>query len=419
VRTGAALLAAALYAGAQPQPPPSDPSDLINTLLGSLLGFREMSGPELQGEVAEVGGVAFRAHVPVDFMTRAEMVRYLEEVLDSEYPPARAAADERTLVAFDLLPRGADLRRLRAKLLQENIAGFYDERPGRKRLYAVSGDRRFTPANQLVLAHELRHALQDQYMSIHSLLPDSVGDFDDRRIALLSLLEGDATLVMERFLVRRLPGVEQDALDTSGMTLPTPDMPGAPAVLRDQLVLPYLAGRDFVRSLWRGGGWDAVRSAWSRPPESTEQVLHPAKYLEREAPRPVEIAYAPGAARLLNEGILGEVLATTLLESEGGAAATAGWGGDRFRVWDVSGRTLLVWRSVWDSAEDAREFHQALLARFRRVHGEGTTRPGYAVFGAQGWRFAVGEEGGAVSLVSSDDAAALEAALQAGTRRGD
>ena len=47
------------------EPPPVDPSDLINTLLGGLLGFKDITGPELQTEVAEVGGIPFRSDVPL------------------------------------------------------------------------------------------------------------------------------------------------------------------------------------------------------------------------------------------------------------------------------------------------------------------------------------------------------------------
>ena len=42
-------------------------------------------------------------------MTRAELSRYLAELLDSEYPAHRAEADQRTLMALDLLPRGTAL----------------------------------------------------------------------------------------------------------------------------------------------------------------------------------------------------------------------------------------------------------------------------------------------------------------------
>jgi hypothetical protein len=409
-----AILLAVFFAAAPPEPPSgAEAADIVNTLLAALGGFRELSGPELQKEVAEAGGVPFRADVPLDFLSRDALAAYLREVLDTEYPPARAAAEERTLVALDLLPPRTELRRLRARLLEENVAGFYDERPGRKRLFAVSDERTLTPANQLVLAHELRHALQDQYADVHGLLPSSIGDFDDRRLAYLSLLEGDATLVMERFLLRRLPGVPDSLGDMGGLALPPNALPGVPPVLQDQLVLPYLFGRDFARAVLERGGWDALRDAWGRPPASTEQVLHPEKYFAGEAPRPQETPYAPPAAPVVNEGVLGEMLTRTLL-GEGAEAAAAGWGGDRYRVFDVSGRTLLVWASGWDTAADAREFAQAARARFQARHGAPRSERGFDVFTSGSWRFALAEHpSGLVLLVSSDDAAALHAALVA------
>ncbi|HVR72509.1 MAG TPA: hypothetical protein VMT87_16865, partial [Vicinamibacteria bacterium] len=375
------LLLAAFLAAAPPAAPQtaSEATDLINTLLAGLGGFRDLTGRELQDEVAEAGGVPFRSDVPLDFLSRSALAAYVQDVLDTEYPPGRADADERTLVALDLLPPRSDLRRLRARLLEENVAGFYDERPGRKRLYAVSDDRTFTPANQLVLAHELRHALQDQYADVHGTLTASIGDFDDRRMAYLSLLEGDATLVMERFLLRRLPGAPEALGDLGGFSLPPITMPGVPTVLQDQLVLPYLAGRDFARALWRRGGWDAVRAAWSRPPASTEQVLHPEKYFAGEAPRPPAPAYAPPGGRLVSESVLGEMFTRTLL-GEGSDAAAAGWGGDLVRVYDVSGRTLLVWTSGWDTPADAGEFAGAARARFRARHGAPSPAGGFDVF---------------------------------------
>lgn len=409
----ALVLAAALLAlPAQAQQTQEEASDLLNALLSGLLGFRELSDAELQDEVAEIGGVAFRSRVPLDYLGKEDLTRYLREVFDSEYPRERAAADERTLAAFDLLPAGTDLRALRARLLEENIAGFYDERPGRRRLYAVSRDRRLTPANQVVLAHELRHALQDQYAEVHELLPEAVGDYDDRRLALLSLLEGDATLVMERFVARRLPGGDTNSTDLSALTTPEAALPGVPDVVRDQLVLPYLLGHDFARALWQSGGWDVVRGAWNRPPESTEQVLHPAKFLEREHPLDVAAGYEPPTGRLVSEGVLGELLIRTLL-GEGSEPAAAGWGGDRYRVWDVSGRTLLVWRSRWDTPEDAGEFLEAAGARFARSHGTGRAEGDWTLFALGTSTIALALRQGTVTLVSADDGAVLEAALRA------
>jgi hypothetical protein len=409
----AARLATPAAAGAQDAPPHA--SELLDSLLGGLLGFPERTGPELQKEVEKAGGVRFRRDVPVAFMGRAELDRFLQELFDAEYPPARARIDERTLVAFDLLAPGTDLRAVRRKLLQENIVGFYDERPGRKQLYAVSESRHFGPTNQIILVHELRHALQDQHVDLRAQIPDSVSDYDDRRLAWMSLLEGDATLVMERFLLADFTSGEE-GFDASGLALPgLGDDTGAPPVVRDQLVQPYFVGRELAGAIWKRGGADALRAAWDRPPRSTEQALHAEKYFADERPSPVAAPAGPRGARVIGEGVLGEVLIRTLLD--GAEEAAAGWGGDAYRLFDTGAGTLCAWRTVWDRPADAREFLAALSARFARHQGPARPRGRVSEYGTGRWHFAIGEEGGAVLLVSSDDPQAFGAVVPSLTSR--
>jgi hypothetical protein len=108
-----------------------------------------------------------------------------------------------------------------------------------------------------------------------------------------------------------------------------------------------------------------------------EQVLHPEKYLDR-VDEPVEVAL-PEVGRAMPdfEGTLGEFLIRVLLRAgpagESAATAAAGWGGDRYAVLGADGGSYrLVWRSVWDSESDAREFRDALKAYVdQRFVGEG------------------------------------------------
>jgi hypothetical protein len=403
------LVLALLVAGgvAAQEPPPPDPSELLDALLSALLGEQDGGTPEaLQERVAEVGGVPFREAVPLNYLDPAELEGYLRRLVDVEYPESLAAADQRTLVAFDLLPSDTDLRGVRTRLLLENVIGFYDDRPSEKRLFAVSRTRQLTPTNRIVLVHELRHALQDQHANLHGVLPRSIGDFDDRRLAFMSVLEGDATLVMMRYLAELLP-VGGEAIEEA--TLPTPAVEGAPPVLRDQLVRPYVDGLALARAMHSRGGWGALREAWSRPPPSTEQVLHPEKLFAGESPREVVVSWAPREGRQLAEGVLGELLTGTLLGGDG--PASAGWGGDSYRAWDVDGRTLMVWKSVWDTPADEAEFRDALLARFEATHGPSVQKAAFRVFTRTPWRVAVGGPSGAVVLVSSDAPAPFESAL--------
>jgi hypothetical protein len=383
----------------------------IETLLERLLGLGEISSSELQCLVEDAGGIFFRSPVEIDFLSNDGLKAYLREVLESEYPPERAEADARMLTAFDLLEAGTDLAALRLRLLEQNIAGFYDERPNRRRLYAVSEDRSLTPMNQLILSHELRHALQDQYVRVHDLLPEEIGDFDDRRLALMALLEGDATFVMAKFLTRRLAQAHEAAPDVSDFTMPVVAMPGAPDVVRDQMELPYSMGLPFVRDLWRRGGWDAVKAAWAHPPDSTAEVLHgdedPARH---RGPMPGS-AYRPKGGRRLIDGVLGEAFSRTLLR--GADEAAAGWAGDRFEVWDESGRTLLIWHSRWRDDGHAKSFRAALAARYARSHAAAGTEHDWSVLRKAGWTVAHTRRGADVWLISSDDRGDLKRALRA------
>jgi hypothetical protein len=388
----------------------------VNAALAGLAGFRDVDEDGLRREAAEVGGLAFRARVPIAFLSPAELESYLAELFESEYPEARASAEERLLLAFGLLEQGG-LREARRRLLLDNVVGFYDERPGRQRLYAVSADRSLSPANQLVLVHELRHALQDQHLAIHERLGDGVSDFDDRRLALLSLLEGDATLVMERYLLRRI-AAGRDATPAESalgraLSQPELELPGVPRVLRDQLLEPYLAGLAFVRRLVETGGEDGLRLAWQRPPVSTEQVLHPEKYAAGEAPRDVAHRIpAPAGGRLLLEGVLGELLARSLL-GEAEASAAAGWGGDAYRLYEVPGGSLLAWRSEWDSERDAREFEAALRARLAATHGAEREAGGLAEYRGVRFRVALRRSADALELIAGDEPTAFAAARAA------
>ena len=105
----ALLMAIAPGASAQTPPAGSDKTgevtDLVNALLGSLMGGAEVTGASLQAEVAEAGGVPFKRDVPLAFIGREELARYLKELIDSEYPTGRARSDERLL--FGLRPAAA------------------------------------------------------------------------------------------------------------------------------------------------------------------------------------------------------------------------------------------------------------------------------------------------------------------------
>jgi hypothetical protein len=137
-----------------------------------------------------------------------------------------------------------------------------------------------------------------------------------------------------------------------------------------------------------GGEWTVVDAALrSRPPASTEQVMHPQAYLEVEQPVRVSLARPVAALgdgwRELRAGTLGEWLTARLLARAGGTSsgdAAAGWGGDRYALLGRGDERALIARWTWDSRKDADEFAAALDA----WGGEGL--PDSTPAGAGAWR---------------------------------
>jgi hypothetical protein len=295
--------------------------------------------------------------LPVPVKVSGEVARRegLED-LDRSYPAARRHADETILRRLGLIDPGVDLRKVSASLYGEGgVAGYYD--PRSKKLRIVTGAATGTRVLQEVtLAHELTHALEDQRFG---LSPEE-GTNDDRALARLALIEGSATVVMERYLLRyfsaeeALAGVLGSAFSTG---------PDLPPFLQAQLLFPYTGGMTFVQELLNraGGRWTLVDLAdRTRPPDSTEQVLHPDKYLRVEEPLPVALDVRLGADwRRAAAGVWGEWATGELV----GSRAAAGWGGDRYELWQGKGGDVLAMRWRWDTRRDAREFLAAARSR--------------------------------------------------------
>jgi len=155
------------------------------------------------------------------------------------------------------------------------------------------------------------------------------------------------------------PGLGGDSLDR------------APLAIREGLLFPYRAGFGFIAALRRRQPWTAVDAAFARPPQSTEQILHPERYLADDAPIAVE-ARAPAVLRgfsIAHSTVWGELGFALWLRSHGvdehaANQAAAGWGGDRAIVLARPGdrrpdRAVAILRTEWDSEVDAIEAAEA------------------------------------------------------------
>jgi hypothetical protein len=367
----------------------------------------------VQRAVTELRGLSFKRKVPVTVESPERLSRRLLRIQAAELDEAGLRRQGRAMELLGQLPPGSDLARLLNRVRAESALGFY--LPGRApkgRLY-VGSTRGLDPFARYVLAHELTHAATDQHYDLTRTdrLAAATGR-EDELAAYSALLEGDASLVMQRYVLERLTPAEQADLALAAARRGNQGRQDAPPVLRESLLFPYQEGLRFVRTLYQRGGWAAVDRAYRDPPTSTEQVLHPERYLgDRDQPRTVAVpdlsgrlgaGWRPGA-----EVGFGEFDARLLLQGElavaAAEAAAAGWDGGRLRTFQRGDATALALRTVWDSGAEAEQFCAAMRgwagARFGAA-----TRSGPALsFTGAGQRAALVCRGPRVAWLSAPD----------------
>lgn len=327
--------------------------------------FVRSSDPELRETVAELlpdvarrSGLELVRPVRVERRSREELVDFLTAKLDEELPPEEEAWTIRAYALLGMVPADLDLRALLLSVYTEQVAGFYD--PDASALFVMDDQ----PMASLVplLVHELVHAVQDQAADLDSLTDKSRGN--DRQAAAQAAIEGHATLVMFEQMMEMAQGSPVDLTELpsvaaqlrpalESMQAQYPALGGAPRVIRESVLFPYLEGASFVQSLWSSDDGRRIAPFGPFLPESTEQIFDPTSFLdERDEPTPVRLEVETEA---LYDNTLGEletrIFLGELLGNDAEVAAD-GWDGDHYVLTDGG----LAWGSVWDATADRDRF---------------------------------------------------------------
>jgi hypothetical protein len=324
--------------------------------------------------VERAADMKFRTPPRVSMRSREQVRAYLAAKLDAELPESRARGMEAAYRLFGLLPDSVRLRPLLLDLLSEQVIGYYDADSAR--LFAASG----SPRDQLrlVMAHEMVHALQGQYLPLDSIFHDLHSN--DRLTAAQAILEGQATVASINIYTRDAGrSADDDFWTVYGDQIreqqsSMPVFSRAPLVVREGLIFPYVAGAEFMHWWMTRSGHADTLPYGPRMPASTEQVLHPDRYARGDAPLDIVI---DTSGPVLHEDVLGEMETRVLLTQLAGRTRpdelpAVGWGGDRYRVTSTPDGPALVWYLLFDDAASA--------ARFVRSAGTGlstTGRPNY------------------------------------------
>jgi len=344
---------------------------------------------DLMVTVSKIRGLNFKHHITKKVTNQNEVRSIMLKELQDPDNMSKLDGEGKMLIKMGLLPKSFDYRKFLVDLYVEQIAGFYV--PENKTMYIA--DWMSVDMQPSILSHELTHALQDQYFDLTKILkPDY--NRSDVNMARTSVVEGEATMVMLEYMIKdygfniyELPNFSmvqfQDmmpyASSEEAKLLAT-----APSVISDTMTFPYLYGTDFIMSFVKHYGWKQVGTIYSAMPQSSEQIMHPEKYMSNNKDLPVNvelnnIANALGVGwKHINTDVLGEYVYYIFLrefsDRSTATIASFGWGGDQIQCFQNGSSTMIIMMSLWDTEKDGKEFfeayNKAVTNKYSREHVE-------------------------------------------------
>ncbi len=342
---------------------------------------------ELIPVVARLRSLKPKAPIQKGVKTREEISQFVKQEVGDHYQLSELKSEGILLQKLGLIPPGLDYVEFTLKLLTEQIGGYYDSE---KKAFFIAG---WLPLDEQkpAMVHELTHALQDQYFDLEGIVKrDRKAQNDDTALAHQAIAEGDATAVMLDYLLEpvgktfvQLPDlvfVMQAQLAYANNQYEI--LKSAPDFIKQTLVFPYSYGAAFLqKARAHGEAWSVVDKIYSNLPASTEQIIHPEKYLDqRDDPKPVEFEDPTPRLgkgwRIAYKNVLGEFSLYLLLKlsmpEEAAKKAASGWGGDQIILAeDADAKQNAVFAvTVWDNQESADRFYEALSMWLQHGHAE-------------------------------------------------
>jgi len=315
-------------------------------------------------DVNDIRGLPVEKDVPQRMISEKEVEEMMRDMIDAD-EKQRLWELQRLYQCLLIIPDSWDLVDIAEnESSAAGIAGFYDPDDGK--MYVV-GTKHTTSYVNYVLSHELTHALQDQNFDLNDYI--DMGEYDVE-LARLCAVEGDAVMTMDMWAEKNLKDYEEIIIGFEALAqlVSSMDFDGSyySEILSDITYFPYLEGNQFVEYVYDQGGWDAVNALFtSKPPLSTEQIMHPHKYETYEAPLNVSFDAPPANYTLEFTTVVGEKLLYEFLYYYSGyfyfsGGLASGWGGDRFYYYEDGDDFLSVLTTRWDSELDNKRFNDDL-----------------------------------------------------------
>lgn len=339
---------------------------------------------------ARLSGLHVRHGVPTATLPAGRYDQLLRRAGNRDYPPALRSSDSVLYAQLGLTQRS---ERATLPLTKTASRAWYD--PSARKLLL----RRTPAAQRSAVLNELVRALVDQNFNLRRLTGLYAHD-RDRALAAHGIVDGTAALA-SGLQARPVSGTQLERF------------------LSLESAARLTGGRQLAAQLRYLGGASALATALRTFPQTTEQLLHVDKFLERERALPVRLPKQIGTLRLTTAETFGELDLRSLLRTfrvRDSVAVAEGWGGGRLALYtSPSGETVAALALRWDTLEDAAEWRNAVPAYAAAAFPGATARdcPPLDRCWSSAWTVATGSLGDTAVLASGPGSDSVAAAILA------
>ena len=385
-------------------------------------------------------GLQFEEDVDIEIITRETFREEFDDVW-REPPDDRRQLDNVQHEALFLVGPDEDVVDVRRNNRGGVVLGFYQ--PSVERIVIVSGNDPATLDDEITLAHELLHALQDQHFGLSSLDDSTMDQINARN----GLIEGDAVFV-ERAYERNCETGEWECVDvetTGGSGLPSDFHWGVYFFG----FFPYAEGPSFIEHHHDRGGWSTIDRIYDDVPTASAEIVRPETYRtdaygeaiveDRNSLAWDRITVENGsdAATVGQAGLVSMFVYTAYHDDTPGVIDrdefrnrgpdgldadrpftydleyADGWYADRLHAYEQDEETAYVWNVTFNDAENATTFLEGYGSVAEYWDGDEEAIEGGTIwtFDRAGGPFdgvvRVERDGNAVTIVQAPDEAAL------------
>jgi hypothetical protein len=363
------------------------------------------SADEILQFASKQTGLPIKHEVKHKLTSRDEVQKFIEKRMKDDPDRKRMDESEFVMKKFGLLPHEFNLSKFMVAMLREQVAGYYDTKTKTMNLL----DWLPPEVQKPVMAHELTHALQDQYVDLDKWeeagypegkklpLPKELA-LDEERVARQSVTEGQAMLVLIDYSLvpmgssaaespEAVKMMEDQMMDGEG----SPVFDSAPLYIKRALMFSYREGTEFERQvLVADGKKGAYKGTLDNPPQDTREVMLPAAYLRGQH---TPLLAVPDYDKVLGHdwkqvdfGALGQFDVNVMMElyadAETSARLTPDWRGGYYYAAHRKGAApedvAFIYVSRWSEESAAENFARIFANSWKRRYNSLRTRTGSA-----------------------------------------